>query len=132
MHVENFIENIYRDIDIIIFSEEYVNLYGDINNEKLTLIFSSLHNTLITEFKFMNQRLPTKDNTAYFWADNSRKLLRCFELIDEMKKKFLKTEYEFSVNNYYDKVISECREFLEEYRGSTIPKYFDKLYYSNF
>lgn len=132
MTIENFIENIYREFDNSAMSSEYKELYSEVKNEKLQIIFSTLQDILISEFKLMNTRLPTTNGTSYFWAENSRSLLDAFDKIDRMKYTFKNTEYEFKITNYYDSVITCCKEFLKKYKGSIIPEYTEKidLYYT--
>lgn len=126
MTIENFIENIYREFDNSAMSSEYKELYSEVKNEKLQIIFSTLQDILISEFKLMNTRLPTTNGTAYFWAENSRSLLDAFDKIDRIKCTFKNTEYEFIITNYYDSVITCCKEFLKKYKGSIIPEYTEK------
>lgn len=132
MTIENFIENIYREFNDSARSNEYKDLYSEVKNEKLQIIFSTLQDILISEFKLMNTRLPTTNETSYFWAENSRSLLNAFDMIDRMKSTFKNTEYEFKVTNYYDSIISYCKEFLKQYKGSIIPENTEKieLYYT--
>jgi len=79
----------------------------------------------------MNKRLPTKDNTAHFWADPSRELILAIECIRKLQLKLKNSSYNFSITDEYKKVISKSEDFLSDSGGSTIPKFTPKvdLYY---
>ena len=75
MNTENTIETAYRELEIFregIESNEYTNLYKNVENNKLREIFSILHYLFIYLFNKINKRLPTKETTAHFWAEPSR------------------------------------------------------------
>lgn len=77
MNIENYIESRYRELlstDAI--NAEFADLYLGIDHTKLREIFTTLHHDFISLFKIMNERLPTNDYEAHFWADPSRDLIR--------------------------------------------------------
>ena len=81
MNINNILEANIRDLSAQgITSIEYESLYKDINNERIKTIFTWLHGGFINLFGTMNERLPTRDNTAHFWADPSRDLIFIIEM----------------------------------------------------
>ncbi len=115
-------------------NDEFIFIYESLfKNPMLQLIFSTIHSILITQFKFMNSRLPSNEYGAHFWADNSRELINTFELIKTLKSKLKHTEFSFEIDTYYKEVINNCDKFLEKSGGSTIPPNMEKidLYYES-
>lgn len=129
--VENAIESVYREFEGEL-SSEYVSLYKAVGHQKLQIIFSTLHNLIIKSFVAMNTRLPTDDSEAYYWADNSRDLIRCIECIDTLKNALTNSSLDFIVDEYYSEKLHFCSGFLQKCYGSTIPPHTEKmqLYYS--
>lgn len=131
MNVENYIESQYRLIsdykDI-----EYLDLYSNISPTKLKEIFSTLHHEFVTLFKSMNSRLPTNDYGAHFWADQSRKLIQVIDITRGLERVLKSTSMAFSLDEYYDKLLNSCSQFLSESGGSQIPPNMEKieLYYT--
>ena len=130
MRTENFIENIFRELPEQHL--EYVELYNNIGNQKLSQILSTLHFNLVEEFKLLNFRLPTNNESSYYHAADSRRLLAVFEVIERLQTNLKATQYEFDLDKYYDEKINNCKEFIVKYRGSTIPPNTNKieLYYT--
>lgn len=79
----------------------------------------------------MNDRLPTGENTAHFWAENSRNLILAIDCIRRLERGLKNTEYDFSIETYYDNLIKEVNQFLSGSGGSEIPANMGKieLYY---
>ena len=122
MTIENTLESVIRELQSRgITSLEYEDLYSSISNERLRQIFTWLHAGYISLFRTLNERLPTGENIAHFWADPSRELIFVIELTISLQSALKKTEYAFSVDEYYDSIIKQCREFLSNSGGSTIP-----------
>ena len=90
-----------------------------------------MHYNLIDSFRTMNERLPTKDTGAHFWADPSRKLIREIEIVLELFNNLKNTPHSFNIDEYYHKLILKCREFLSKSGGSLLPPNMSKvdLYY---
>lgn len=132
MNIENFIESKFLELNEDITDNKYDDLYKTIKNQKLKFIFSVIHYKLISVFKSMNSRLPTKDNTSYFWADSSRELIWLINIIDELERELSNTEFSFTIDPYYKNIFNECNKFLKQSFGSTIPIGFNKitLYYT--
>ena len=131
MNVENAIETHYRKL-VDSLSNEYEDLYERISNEKLRVLFSTLHSILINSFDSMNQRLPTSDQSAHFWADPSRALIQAIEIIEALERSLKKSEYAFVIGDYYREKLSFCKTFLSKSGGSSIPPGTEKmeLYYT--
>ena len=130
MHTENFIESIFRELPE--HHLDYVELYNNIGNQKLTEILSTVHFELVEELKLLNLRLPTHNETSYYHAADSRRLLAVFEIVERLQTNLKTTQYEFSLDKYYEEKIKLCKEFIVQYSGSTIPPNTSKieLYYT--
>ena len=128
MNVENLLESKIRELQAKeVTSDDFKDLYKDISNERLKTIFSWLHGGFINLFNKLNERLPTGENEAYFWAEPSRGLIFLIDLTTSLQSSLKKTELAFSIDNYYEYIITTCSSFLSESRGSTIPPHMDKV-----
>ncbi|WP_446810103.1 protein kinase family protein [Methylomonas sp. 2BW1-5-20] len=131
MNVENSIETHYRKLADSLLNE-YEDLYESISNEKLRILFSTLHARVINLFDSMNHRLPTADNSNHFWADPSRELAQTIEIIEALERSLKKSEFAFAIDEYYREKLSFCKTFLSKSGGSAIPPNTEKmeLYYT--
>jgi tRNA A-37 threonylcarbamoyl transferase component Bud32 len=132
MNIDNAIEAQYRQLTDHL-NNEYERLYDAIDHEKLKILFSTLHNRLVSLFDTMNQRLPTTlEDSAHFLADPSRALIKTIEIIESLQKSLERSKYAFTVDEYYSKIISQCKKFLNKSGGSSIPPGMAKigLYYT--
>ena len=68
MNIDNYLEGVYRQIAYY-ESDEYGWLYKGFNNDKIQIIFSTLHNLINKCYEKMNTRLPTVDNVSHYWAE---------------------------------------------------------------
>lgn len=102
-------------------STEYQRLYKDIPNEEMQVVFSTLHDSLNIGFSALNLRLPTRSETAHFWADESRILLAKITEVREIQRALSKTSLAFEVIYEYEEAMKLCETFLETRGGSTIP-----------
>lgn len=129
--VENFIETKYRDLGERI-TIEYIDLYGAFSNRKLQEIFSTVHSMFVENYRAMNNRLPTNEYTAHYWADNSRELLLAIDVINGLERVLSKTNSAFSIDPYYKEVIDKSSSFLVQSGGSVIPQGMNKveIYYT--
>lgn len=133
MNIENYIESQYREIlSSSAINAEYSELYSGIAHEKLREILSTLHYDFVTLFRTMNERLPTHDNEAHFWADPSRKLIKTIEITLGLYNALKSDRLSFEIDKYYFDLIIKCRDFLSSSGGSTIPSHMEKvdLYYT--
>lgn len=105
----------------------YLDLYTNFKDEMQQILFSSLHYVVMKQYKLMNQRLPTGDNTAHFWADPSRKLLFDIETIYELERSLNGTLYNFKVEDTYAKNFKKSLTFLKISNGSTLPPFMEKI-----
>lgn len=121
MNIENYIESVYRELSETGLNNEYIELYKGIANTRLRLILSTMHFNFIDSFKTMNERLPTNDLGAHFWADPSRKLIREIEITLGLFNNLKNTPYSFTIDQYYYDLILKCREFLSKSGGSLLP-----------
>lgn len=102
-------------------TKSYAYLYEGFDNDLLRVIFPVLHCNLVAGFSSMNQRLPTGDNEAHFWAANSRGLLDAINNTLSLFDKLKGTDLEFSIDDDYHKTMLFCKSFLKNSGGSLIP-----------
>ncbi|WP_100065050.1 protein kinase family protein [Miniphocaeibacter massiliensis] len=131
MDFENFIESQYREL-IHLENIEFLYLYNRVYNKSLRKIFSTLHSNMVSLFKLMNNRLPTNEYGAHFWADSSRDLIKILEVTQSLQRGLKSSKYSFDIDSYYFSKIEKCLEFLSSSGGSQIPPYMEKidLYYT--
>lgn len=127
---DNAIEIPYRALNDCL-SLEYEALYNTVQHAKLKTVFSTLHAKIIYLFDRMNLRLPTSEDEGYFWANESRELIKCIDLINQLQKSLMNTPWSFYLATYYADLLNKCSVFLCQNGGSTIPPHMDKieLYY---
>ncbi len=131
MNIENYIESQYREMATKI-NIEYQDLYNFIKHSRLKEILATIHYLLVTNYRIMNERLPTGDNSAHFWAEPSRELYHAIEVSTGLQRALQGSSYAISIDPYYAKVIEDSQEFLRTSGGSEIPPNMDKitLYYT--
>lgn len=128
MKTENILESNIKELQSRnITNAEFEHLYNDVSNERLKTLFSWLHGEFMRLFRLMNERLPTGEYEAHFWADPSRDLIFIIERTISLQGSLKKTELSFSIIDYYDAVIKRCRDFLSNSGGSTIPRHMEKV-----
>lgn len=91
-------------------------LYNDIDNPKLRIIFATLHQ----EFNRLISFMYNKTN-GHFNADESRALDYYINFFEDTKYTLKDTMYSFDLNEDYKKFLNECTKFLSLSDGSTIP-----------
>lgn len=131
LEIDNALAVYLEEIIYMETLKKYEPLYEDIANENLRELFTKLHSNITESFKSMNERLPTNVSGAHFWAEPSRTLLRCINIVDDLYYSLKDTEYAFKVDEYYIAVFEQCNTFLSSSGGSAIPKGMEKiqLYY---
>lgn len=130
--VDNYIESQYRLLGDRI-NIEYLDLYESFHNRKIQEIFSTIHHLFVENYSAMNERLPTGDYGNHYWAENSRELILAIEVLRGLERVLKTTNYAFSVDPYYEQVITKSMEFLVKSGGSPIPPHMDKveIYYTD-
>lgn len=78
--VDNAIESAYRALAENL-NRDNIPLYLEVPDPKLRIVFSTLHTTINRTCERMNERLPTANSTAHFWAEESRQLLNAIDAI---------------------------------------------------
>ena len=128
---KNYIATIERELNEEI-DDEFAQFYRNFGSQNIILIFSTLHSKLINLFKCMNGRLPSGEYGAHFWADPSRDLIDTIDKIQTLQRKLKNTEYAFKIEDYNNKIIGQCNNFLQSSGGSSIPPNTEKidLYYA--
>ena len=132
MNVENSIESQYRELlSCSQINAEYSDLYKSFRNQKLREILMTLHHDLVGLFRTMNERLPTGEHEAHFWAEPSRDLIKRIEIIFSLVSSLKETPLAFQIDPYYLDLLTRCRDFLSSSGGSSLPPNMAKveLYY---
>lgn len=133
MNIENYIESQYRELlSCSQINVEYSDLYKSFRNQKLREILMTLHHDLVGLFRTMNERLPTGEHEAHFWAEPSRDLIKRIEIIFSLVSSLKATPLAFQIDPYYLELLTRCRDFLSSSGGSSLPPNMTKveLYYT--
>lgn len=133
MNIENYIESQYRELlSCSQINAEYSDLYKSFRNQKLREILMTLHHDLVGLFRTMNERLPTGEHEAHFWAEPSRDLIKRIEIIFSLVSSLKETPLAFQIDPYYLDLLTRCRDFLSSSGGSSLPPNMSKveLYYT--
>lgn len=133
MNIENYIESQYRELlSCSQINAEYSDLYKSFRNQKLLEILMTLHHDLVGLFRTMNERLPTGEHEAHFWAEPSRDLIKRIEMIFGLVSSLKETPLAFQIDPYYLDLLTRCRDFLSSSGGSSLPPNMAKveLYYT--
>ena len=133
MNIENYIESQYRELlSCSQINAKYSDLYKSFRNQKLREILMTLHHDLVGLFRTMNERLPTGEHEAHFWAEPSRDLIKRIEIIFSLVSSLKATPLAFQIDPYYLELLTRCRDFLSSSGGSSLPPNMAKveLYYT--
>ena len=133
MNIENYIESQYRELLLCSqINAEYSDLYKSFRNQKLRETLMTLHHDLVGLFRTMNERLPTGEHEAHFWAEPSRDLIKRIEIIFSLVSSLKETPLAFQIDPYYLDLLTRCRDFLSSSGGSSLPPNMAKveLYYT--
>lgn len=133
MNIENYIESQYRELlSCSQINAEYSDLYKSFRNQKLREMLMTLHHDLVGLFRTMNERLPTGEHEAHFWAEPSRDLIKRIEIIFSLVSSLKETPLAFQIDPYYLDLLTRCRDFLSSSGGSALPPNMSKveLYYT--
>ena len=131
MNIENYIEAQYRELKDRGLNNEFEDLYIGVENVKFREILSTLHYEFTTLYRTMNERLPTGNFEAHFWAEPSRALIYMIEMTIGLYNAVKGSKYAFEIDEYYNDLIRKCRDFLCSSGGSALPPNMSKveLYY---
>lgn len=124
--IDNYIESQYRLLGDRI-NIEYLDLYQSFSNKKIQEIFSTIQHLFVVNYSAMNERLPTGDYSNHYWADNSRELILAIEVLRGLERVLKTTNDAFSVDPYYEQIITKSMGFLVKSGGSPIPPHMDKV-----
>ena len=96
----------------------YLEIYNsyDIIFQKTFAYFHQIFNML---FKFMNHK---SEINYHYNATESRELINIISKLRDLKMNLKNSDYDFEINNSYIKQIQLANSFLNNSRGSTIPK----------
>lgn len=127
--IDNYLEIKYRELISanIPASVEYANLYSGIHSKKLRTILMAYHAELVRLFQDMNSRLPTNENGAHYWAQQSRDLLDIVNNSFEIQATLENTSDAIRIDDYYESLFQKCRLFLSTSGGSTLPPNMEKV-----
>ena len=133
MNIENYIESQYRELlSCSQINAEYADLYKPVKHQKLREILMTLHHDLIDLFRTMNERLPTGEYEAHFWAEPSRELIKRIDITLGLVGTLKETPLAVQIDEYYLDLLTHCRDFLRSSGGSKLPANMEKveLYYT--
>lgn len=132
MSIENYIEWQYRELANKI-NIEFVSLYQSFSHEKLQEILSTIHYMFVTNYRLMNDRLPTSEFSAHFWAEPSRELIQAISVLRGLQRTLKNTCDAFTIIPYYEDLIQKSMVFLKSSEGSELPPHMEKveLYYTD-
>lgn len=120
--VRNYIEGQHRGLNRYFEDDlEYKELYRSVNNQTLQIILSTAQKHLVELFEKMNSRLPTQDDSAHYWAEESRQLKYLVNMLTGLEKGLSDTPYAIRIDSNYQKVFKWLSGFLEDSGGSEIP-----------
>jgi serine/threonine-protein kinase len=126
--LNNFIEGKHRELNKHFEDDlEYKNLYRGIENQTLQVILSTAQKHLVDLFEKMNLRLPTDDNGAHYWAEESRQLRYLVNMLTGLAKGLIDTPCAIRINGNYQKVFNWLGGFLEDSGGSEIPPHSESI-----
>ena len=115
VNVEHFLKQKYQEFQIseVLKTEE---LYDDISNIDLKNLLAILHQEFNRLFKYMFGK-----GNNHFNAIESRQLLAYIKLYEDLQYVLKDTGLSFKINDDYQNFIQQCKDFLKESGGSTIP-----------
>lgn len=97
MSLQNTIENAHRALGAN-FNNEHIDIYKTFQNQELQEVFSTIHNMFMVNYELMNSRLPTYQEPAHFWAENSRNLLSAIEILQDLQEELENSPHAFKID----------------------------------
>ncbi|MBN8253630.1 protein kinase domain-containing protein [Priestia flexa] len=126
-HIKEYLDRNFIDFKFNFGETSYeifLNYYDDVPNLELRKIFAISHENLNALFSFMNDKARTNN---HFNADPSRDLLFIINRLKKLQVNLKETEYAFTLDGYYEKILSYCESFLSPSHGSSIPEDFTDI-----
>lgn len=124
--IDNAIDSAYRALAENL-SKDNILLYSEVPDPKLQIVFSTLHTTINWTCERMNERLPTGNSTAHFWAEESRQLLNAIGTVEQLHKSLQGSRFAFFIDAAYQEIFNKCTQFLQKSNGSEIPSHMPKI-----
>lgn len=106
---------------------EFISLYESFKDKELQKVLSTVHSNIYQELESLNTRLPARNSTRHFWAENSRKLIDYIGKAETLCRSSISTSCVFTLANSYKKIFDWCSTFLENSGGSLIPENSERL-----
>lgn len=103
--------------------ELYSINYVDIEEEGPRKLFETFHSLLTWHFENINYRL----SKGTYVAEDSRRLIEIINELKNIRENLINLNFKFIIDEYYENIIEEIYDFLQEYWGSTIPKDFEEI-----
>ena len=124
--IDNAIDSAYRALAENL-SKDNILLYSEVPDPKLQIVFSTLHTTINWTCERMNERLPTGNSTAHFWAEESRQLLNAIGTVEQLHKSLQGSRFAFFIDAAYQEIFNKCTQLLQKSNGSEIPPHMPKI-----
>jgi hypothetical protein len=102
-----------------------LGFYSNIKDKNLSMVFSHFHYHLNELFKFMNSK--NHKNSKHFNSLESKHLLAIIDSKEALFNALKNSKYSFKLDEYYENILKQCKEFLVPHWGSPIPEDFDKI-----
>lgn len=122
INISYFLKQKYEEYQLneVIKTEE---LYSDIPNEYLKLLFATLHQEFNRLYRFMYGK-----SNGHFNAFESRQLINYIKLYEDLEYVLRNTEFSFKINDDYAELIKQSKDFLVMSGGSSIPDSLKRIY----
>jgi eukaryotic-like serine/threonine-protein kinase len=120
----NYFLNQKYEENKIIGAVKTIDLYSNIKNEKLRNLFAIMHQNVNGLISFMYDK---KHSNGHYNADPSREFINLIKLEEDMEYVFKNSEYAFTFNENYKRMLSICSKFLASSNGSPIPSDLEEI-----
>ena len=124
--IDNAIESAYRALAENL-SKDNILLYSEVPDPKLQIVFSTLHTTINWTCERMNERLPTGNSTAHFWAEESRQLLNAIGTVEQLHKSLQGSRFAFFIDAAYQRYLINAPNFCKKAMVAKFPHTCQKL-----
>lgn len=120
----NYFINLKYEENKIIGAVKTIDLYANIKNEKLRSLFAVMHQNLNGLLSFMYDK---NQSNGHFNAEPSRELISLIKLEEDMEYVLKNSEYAFTMNEDYKRLLTACSGFLVNSGGSSIPSDIEEI-----